>query len=112
MEKAYYRVPGEVLWRSMKMKGVPGKYRRLVRAVYGRISTYICSAAGDTDEFNVAVSLHQGSDLNSYLFIPTGCPNIGHTGGGALMYAVRRRPCSRWRGRARGTEETGNGKKV
>ncbi|XP_028033222.1 uncharacterized protein LOC114245294 [Bombyx mandarina] len=53
----------------MKVKGVPGKYQRLVRAMYGRASTYVRSAAGDSDEFSVAVGLHQGSALSPYLFI-------------------------------------------
>ncbi|KAA5552181.1 reverse transcriptase family protein, partial [Pseudomonas aeruginosa] len=67
--KAYDRVPREVLWWSMKVKGVPGKYQRLVRAMYGRARTYVRSAAGDSDEFSVAVGLHQGSALSPYLFI-------------------------------------------
>lgn len=52
----------------MKVRGVPGKYQRLIRATHGRTSTYVCSA-GDTNEFSVVVGLPQGSFLSPYLFI-------------------------------------------
>ncbi|XP_063895323.1 LINE-1 retrotransposable element ORF2 protein [Helicoverpa armigera] len=67
LEKAYDRVPREVLWWAMKEKGVPGKYVELVRAMYMQSCTYVRSSAGNTDQFSVAVGLHQGSALSPYL---------------------------------------------
>ena len=69
LEEVYDRVPREVLWWALKKKRVPGKYVQLVRAMYDRASTYVRSTAGETDQFNVAVGLHQGSALSPYLFL-------------------------------------------
>ncbi|KAJ8709706.1 hypothetical protein PYW08_009710 [Mythimna loreyi] len=69
LEKAYDRVPREVLWWALKEKGVPGKYVQLIRSMYSRCSTQVRSAAGTTNNFNVAVGLHQGSALSPYLFL-------------------------------------------
>ncbi|XP_064074656.1 uncharacterized protein LOC135193963 [Vanessa tameamea] len=54
LEKAYDRVPREVLWWALKEKGLPGKYVELVRAMYRGFCTYVRSSAGTTDQFSVA----------------------------------------------------------
>ncbi|CAK1577904.1 unnamed protein product [Parnassius mnemosyne] len=69
LEKAYDRVPREVLWWALKMKGMPGKYVRLVRAMYRASRTCVRSAAGTTGSIDVAVGLHQGSAQSTYLFL-------------------------------------------
>ena len=69
LEKAYDRVPRTVLWWALREKGIPGKYVELIYAMYEKSNTYVRSAAGNTDEFNVAVGLHQGSALSPYLFL-------------------------------------------
>ncbi|CAK1589588.1 unnamed protein product [Parnassius mnemosyne] len=69
LEKAYDRVPREVVWWALKMKGMPGKYVRLVRAMYRASRTCVRSAAGTTGSIDVAVGLHQGSALSPYLFL-------------------------------------------
>ena len=69
LEKAYDRVPREVLWWALKEKGVPGKYVQLIRAMYSRCSTQVRSTVGTTGKFHVAVGLHQGSALSPYLFL-------------------------------------------
>ncbi|KAA5586867.1 hypothetical protein F3G61_31820, partial [Pseudomonas aeruginosa] len=58
LEKAYDRVPRAVLWWALNEKGIPGKYVRLICAMYSRARTYVRTAAGNSDEFNVAVGLH------------------------------------------------------
>ncbi|XP_047544596.1 uncharacterized protein LOC125076905 [Vanessa atalanta] len=45
LEKAYDRVPREVLWWALKEKGLPGKYVELVRAMYRGSCTYVGSSA-------------------------------------------------------------------
>ncbi|XP_026488483.2 uncharacterized protein LOC113395141 [Vanessa tameamea] len=69
LEKAYDRVPREVLWWALKGKGLPGKYVELVRAMYRGSCTYVRSSAGNTDQFSMAVGLHQGSALSPYPFL-------------------------------------------
>jgi hypothetical protein len=69
LEKAYDRVPREVLWWALKEKSVPGKYVGLIRSMYDRCCTRVRSAAGTTDRFSVTVGLHQGSALSPYLFL-------------------------------------------
>ncbi|KAJ8712012.1 hypothetical protein PYW08_008966 [Mythimna loreyi] len=74
LEKAYDRVPREVLWWALKEKSVPGKYVQLTRAMYSQCSTQVRSTAvvpavDRTSSFNVAVGLHQGSALSPYLFL-------------------------------------------
>ncbi|KAJ8716309.1 hypothetical protein PYW08_013594 [Mythimna loreyi] len=64
LEKAYDRVPREVLWWALNEKGVPGKYVQLIRAMYSRCSTQVRSTAGTNSSFNVAVGLHQWSSLS------------------------------------------------
>lgn len=72
-ERAYDRVPLQVLWWAIKKK-VPGKYVHATReesacAMYKRANTYVRSAAGVTDKFSVALCLNQGSALSPYLFL-------------------------------------------
>ncbi|XP_064074433.1 uncharacterized protein LOC135193915 [Vanessa tameamea] len=69
LERAYDRVPREVLWWALKEKGLPGKYVELVRAMYRGSCTYVRLSAGNTEQFSVAVGLHQGSALSPYLFL-------------------------------------------
>ncbi|XP_064076847.1 uncharacterized protein LOC135194807 [Vanessa tameamea] len=69
VEKAYDTVPREVLWWALKEKGLPGKNVELVRAMYRGSCTYVRSSAGNTDQFSVAVGLHQGAALSPYLFL-------------------------------------------
>ena len=34
LDKAYYRVPGQDVWRCLSEQGVPEKYMRLVKNTY------------------------------------------------------------------------------
>jgi hypothetical protein len=53
----------------MKVKGVPEKYVKVVQAMYRDARTQVRTEAGITDQFSVAVGLHQGSALSPYLFL-------------------------------------------
>ena len=68
LEKAYDRVPRQEVWRSMREKGVPEKYVRMVQDMYEGASTQVMSSAGLTGKIPVGVGLHQGSSLSPYLF--------------------------------------------
>jgi hypothetical protein len=69
LEKAYDRVPRKVLCWAMKVKGVPEKYVKVVQAMYRDARTQVRTEAGITDQFSVAVGLHQGSALSPYLLL-------------------------------------------
>ena len=68
LEKAYDRVPRQEIWRSMRTKGLPEKYVRIVKEMYQGVMTHVRSSVGTTREIPVRVGLHQGSALSPYLF--------------------------------------------
>ena len=68
LEKAYDRVPREELWNCLRLKEVNEKYIRIIQDMYENCKTKVRCAAGDTDDFNVKVGLHQGSPLSPFLF--------------------------------------------
>ena len=69
LEKAYDRVPRDLIWWAMRRKGVPEAYVSAVRDTYEGASTHVRTMCGETDVFNVKVGVHQGSVLSPYLFI-------------------------------------------
>ena len=68
LEKAYDRVPREVLEWTLKKKGVPRVYVKIIEEMYERASTRVRSVCGETEDFSVGVGVHQGSALSPYLF--------------------------------------------
>ena len=68
LEKAYDRVPRQEVWNCLRLKEVEEKYIRIIQDMYKDSKTLVRCAAGDTDEFEVTVGLHQGSALSPFLF--------------------------------------------
>ena len=68
LEKAHDRVPRQEVWRSLRKRGVPEKYVRIVQECYKNVTTRVRSTVGTTDSFHVEVGLHQGSALRPLLF--------------------------------------------
>ena len=69
LEKAYDRVPRDLMYWCLRRRGVPEKLMRLVEATYHGASTVVRTMHGRTDEFSINVGLHQGSGLSPFLFI-------------------------------------------
>ena len=68
LEKAYDRVPREILWRVLEKKRVCVAYIEAIKDMYNRTVTSIRTISGEIKEFPITIGLHQGSALSPYLF--------------------------------------------
>ena len=69
LEKAFDRIPREVVFWCLRKRRVPEKLVRLVEMMYKRTRTAVITAHGRTEMFDVGVGLHQGSALSPFLFV-------------------------------------------
>ena len=84
LEKAFDRVPRQILWWAMRKLGIDDWIIQLVQAMYCEMKSKVRVDNCFTDKFNVNVGVHQGSVLSPLLFIivlealsqefRTGCP--------------------------------------
>ena len=68
LEKAFDRVPREVVRWALRKLGVDEWLTRTVMALYTEACTIVRTYAGLSESFEVKVGLHQGSVLSSQLF--------------------------------------------
>ncbi|KAK6750378.1 hypothetical protein RB195_002386 [Necator americanus] len=69
LEKAFDRVPHELLWMCMRSHRVPEEYVRWTKLLYAKPVSVVQCAAGTSRPFPVQVGVHQGSSLSPLLFI-------------------------------------------
>jgi len=58
LEKAYNRVPREVLWRCFEAKRVSPTYIRVIKDMYEGGRTPVRTPGGVSDDFAVSLGLH------------------------------------------------------
>jgi hypothetical protein len=68
LEKAYDKIPRNVMWWALEKHKVPAKYITLIKAMYDNVVTSVRTSDVDTDDFPIKIGLHQGSALSPYLF--------------------------------------------
>ena len=68
LEKAYDRIPRNVMWWALDKHKVPTKYVILIKNMYNNAVTSVRTNDGNTDYFPIKIGLHQGSALSLYLF--------------------------------------------
>jgi len=69
LEKAFDRVPREVVWWALRSLGVEEWLVAVIRAMYEGVTTAVRMKDGESDSFEVKVGVHQGSVLSPLLFI-------------------------------------------
>ena len=69
LEKAFDQVPRKLIWWALRKLGVEEWIVRLVQGMYANALSRICVGEGYSEEFEVKISVHQGSVLSQLLFI-------------------------------------------
>jgi hypothetical protein len=69
LEKAFDRVPHEVIWWALRKHNVPEEYVEWIKLIYRGATTNVRSTAGVSKDFPITVGVHQGSALSPLLFI-------------------------------------------
>ena len=68
LEKAYDKIPMNVMWWALDKHKVPTKYVTLVKDMYNNAMTSVQTNDGNTNYFPIKIGFHQGSALSPYLF--------------------------------------------
>src|SRR4029077_17641644 len=69
LEKAFDRVPREVLWWALRTLGACEWLIKVVQSMYDGVTTSVRVEGNVSEEFEVGVGVHQGSVLSPLLFI-------------------------------------------
>lgn len=69
LEKAFDRVPHEVIWWALRKHQVPEEYIRWIKMIYRGATSSVRSSVGTSKDFPIRVGVHQGSALSPLLFV-------------------------------------------
>ena len=69
LEKAFDRIPRDLIWWCLRKKGMPEEYVKIVQDMHRSSKTQVDTQQGETEYFPIEVGLHQGSALSHLLFI-------------------------------------------
>ncbi|EYB84458.1 hypothetical protein Y032_0316g2295 [Ancylostoma ceylanicum] len=69
LEKAFDRVPHELIWYALRKHALPEELTEWVRILYARPRSQVQAPAGTSAEFPITAGVHQGSALSPLLFI-------------------------------------------
>jgi len=58
MEKAYDKIPRNVMWWALDKHKVPTKYVGLIKDMYNNVVTSVQISDGDTDDFSIRIGLY------------------------------------------------------
>ena len=64
LEKAYDKVPRDLLWWALEKKGVTKRYIEMIEDMYSGAMTTVRTVVGETNSFPITVGLYQGSALS------------------------------------------------
>jgi hypothetical protein len=68
LEKAYDKVPRNVMWWVLQKHKVSSKYITLIKDMYDNVVTSVRTSDRDINGFPINIGLHQWSALSPYLF--------------------------------------------
>jgi hypothetical protein len=68
LEKAYDKVPMNVMWWALQKYKVSTKDIDHIKDMYNNIVKSVQTSDRDTNDFSINIGLHQGSALSPYLF--------------------------------------------
>jgi hypothetical protein len=68
LEKAYDKMPMNVMWWTLQKHKVSSKYITLIKYMHDNVVTNVRTSDRDTNDFLINIGLHQGSALSPYLF--------------------------------------------
>jgi hypothetical protein len=60
LEKAYDKVPRNVMWWALEKHKVLTKYVTLIKDIDRDVVTFVRTCDGDTNDFPIKIGLHQG----------------------------------------------------
>ena len=87
LEKAYDRVPRDLIWWALTKKNIPEAYLTIIQDMYKATETRVKTRCGLTQYFNIEVRIHQGSTLSPLLFIIIMASSIQRDPPWAMLFA-------------------------